>query len=232
MKRFCGVICLAMVVVLASCGGGGGGGTTIGSGTGSNSGGTGGQTLLTISLKGDYFSVPSSDPDFNATSGAGVITGLVQPNLGPNGFPVVTAKASDPATRIFDTNASGEIQWWTTAEPGVQVDVSQKADPLPFAFDNFYPTGQTGDATLMRTAHWKGTLNAPNTGTLIFDAFGDDDLWIFIDGKLAVDNGGVKGFQNPTDVSYSITIGAHTIDVFYADRSQSKATLALAVREQ
>jgi fibro-slime domain-containing protein len=188
--------------------------------------------LLTVTLTGDYFAVPSSDADFNAAGTGGLTTGLVQPTLGPNGFPRVTAKASDPATRIFDVDSNSEIQWWTTTHPGVTKDVSAKADPLPFAFDNFFPTGQTNDATLMRTAHWKGTIVAPSTGSLSFSGSADDDLWVFMDGALVVDNGGVKSFQTPVAQNVAITAGSHTIDIFYADRSQNKATLALAIREQ
>lgn len=231
MKRVLTLVGLSLGFLLVSCGGGGGNsaGTTLGSGSGS---GSGSQTLLTISLTGDYFAVPATDPDFNASGAGGVTTGLVQAQLGPNGFPVVTAKASDPTTRIFDAAANGEIQWWTTNQPGVTKDVSAKLDPLPFAFDNFYPTGQNTDQPLMRTAHWKGTLTAPNTGSLIFNGAADDDLWVFMDGVLIIDNGGVKSFQTPVAQTVPVTQGTHTLDVFYADRSQNKATLALAIREQ
>ena len=230
MKHVRTILGLLLVFVLVSCGGGGGGngsGITIGSGSGSGS-----QTLLTISLSGDYFAVPATDADFNASGTGGVTTGLVQSTLGPNGFPRVTAKASDPTTRIFDVDVNSEIQWWTTNHPGVTKDVSAKSDPLPFTFDNFFPTGQTSDLTLMRTAHWKGPLTAPKTGSLIFSGSADDDLWVFMDGVLVIDNGGVKGFQTPVAQTVPITAGAHTLDIFYADRSQNKATLALAIVEQ
>jgi fibro-slime domain-containing protein len=227
MKRVRTILGLSLVFVLVSCGGGGGGGGTTIGGSGSGS-----QTLLTISLTGDYFAVPATDADFNASGTGGVTTGLVQPTLGPNGFPRVTAKASDPTTRIFDVDANSEIQWWTTSHPGVTKDVAARSDPLPFAFDNFFSTGQTNDLTLMRTAHWKGTLTAPNTGSLIFNGAADDDLWVFMDGALIIDNGGVKSFQTPVAQTVPITAGAHTLDIFYADRSQNKATLALAIREQ
>jgi fibro-slime domain-containing protein len=228
MKHVRTILGLSLVFVLVSCGGGGGnnGGITIGNGSGSGS-----QTLLTISLTGDYFAVPATDADFNASGTGGVTTGLVQTTLGPNGFPRVTAKASDPTTRIFDVDANSEIQWWTTNHPGVTKDVAAKSDPLPFAFDNFFPNNQN-DLTLMRTAHWKGTLTAPNTGSLIFNGAADDDLWVFMDGVLVIDNGGVKSFQTPVAQTVPITAGAHTLDIFYADRSQNKATLALAIREQ
>jgi fibro-slime domain-containing protein len=228
MKHLWKIAGLSLIVVLASCGGGGGGNNGISLG----SSGSGSQTLLTVTLTGDYFAVPATDPDFNASGTGGLTTGLVQNTLGPDGFPVVTAKASNPGTRIFDVNASNEILWWSTTEPGVTKDVSAKADPLPFSFDNFFPTGQTNDLTLMRTAHWHGTINAPNTGSLIFNGAADDDLWVFMDGVLIVDNGGVKSFQTPVDVTTAVTAGAHTLDIFYADRSQNKATLVLAIREQ
>jgi len=215
--------------LLVSCGGGGGnaGGTTSGNGSGSGS-----QTLLTVSLSGDYYAVPVSDPDFNASGTGGVTTGLVQTTLGPDGLPVITAKAQQAGTTINDVNAVGEIQWWSAPRAGVVQDFSAKADPLPFSFNNFFPTGQADDSLTMRTVHWKGTITTTSAGTLIFDGAADDDLWVFVDNKLVVDNGGVKNFQAPVDVLLAVTAGSHTIDVFYADRSRAKATIALAIRLQ
>jgi fibro-slime domain-containing protein len=229
--KFAGTLLgLASMLLLVSCGGGGGGstgGTTSGNGSGSGS-----QTLLTVSLSGDYFAVPASDPDFNASGAGGVTTGLVQPTLGPDGLPVITSKAQQPGTTINDVNAVGEIQWWSAPRAGVVQDFAAKVDPLPFSFDNFFPAGQTSDSLTMRTVHWKGTITTTAAGTLIFDGAADDDLWVFVDSKLVVDNGGVKNFQAPVDVPLAVAAGTHSIDVFYADRSMAKATIALAIRLQ
>jgi fibro-slime domain-containing protein len=221
---------LSLVLSFAACGGGGsgsssGGGSTIGGG------GSGTPTMLTITLKGDYFAIPTNDPDFHP-AGTGPVAGLVQSTLGPTGLPMVSTKGRDPLYSISDLNSNSEILWWSTAEPGSVQDFSAKFDALPFTFQNFFPVNQTNDALFMRTVHWKGTITAPSAATLIFTEAADDSVWVFIDGKLVVDDGGIKSTQTAQDVSTPITTGDHSIDIFYADRSQAQAALGLVVRSQ
>jgi fibro-slime domain-containing protein len=216
---------LSIVLSLAACGGGGGGGS---SSIGGNSGGSGGQTLLTITMTGDYFTTPTTDPDFQGAE-TGLTTGLVQSTLGPNGFPKITTKGQTPTYAITDVNAGGEILWWSTSGRSRTQDVTAKADPLPFTFQNFFPTGQTTDSNFMRTAHWKGTISAPSAKTLTFTVFADDDLWIFIDGNLVVDDGGVKTNQAASSQTASVASGNHSIDIFYTDRHMTQASLGLGI---
>jgi fibro-slime domain-containing protein len=220
---------LPLIVALASCGGGGGGstgGSTIGGGTGSGS-----QSLLTITMTGDYFSSPTTDPDFQAVE-TGPVTGLVQPTLGPNGFPKVSTKGQTSTYSITDVNSNGEILWWSLSGRSKTQDITAKADTLPFTFQNFFPTGQTTDSNFMRTVHWKGTITSQSAKTLTFSVFADDDLWIYIDGNLVVDDGGVKSNQAASSQNVSLAAGNHTLDIFYTDRHTTQATLGLAVTSQ
>src|ERR1700727_421334 len=59
------------------------------------------------SVSASYFTITSLDPDTEAPI-TGVVPGLVQTTLGPDGLPVESA----PGT-FQDVNAAGELLWWT-----------------------------------------------------------------------------------------------------------------------
>jgi len=178
-------------------------------------------------VTGYYFKVQENDPDFGRGVDGGPVQGLVANTLGPDGLPVVTPfgrtymGGSGPITQV---NSKGELLWWSAgATPYVSVDkVSVDALPLNFP-NNFYPTGQTNDLTYFRSVHWEGTFVTPASGQITLSLGSDDDSWVFIDGKLAIDDGGVKGLDFVPNTITGLSAGTHTIDIFYDDRYPTDA---------
>ncbi len=72
------------------------------------------------------------------------------------------------------------------------------------------------------------TLTADYVGPLEYTFFGDDDLWVFLDGKLICDIGGVHSsigeFVDLRDYLPEGSTGTHTLSFFYTERGASGST--------
>jgi fibro-slime domain-containing protein len=202
-------------------GGGGGGG-----GADACQGG-GGPTVLAGRIR-DFH---DTHPDFEE----GVINldpGIVEPSLGSDGKPVYAGADGNPTTSgqaNFDT-------WYRDVE-GVNLGMDltlpleDAGNGLAFASDAFFPIdGQLfGDEGRPHNYHF--TLEAHATfryrGGEVFAFEGDDDLWAFIDRRLALDLGGVHGTESGA-VSLDelgLTPGeVYPLDVFFAERQTSGST--------
>jgi len=185
------------------------------------------------SLRGEYFILPSTYPDVGHGADDAIVRGLIEKRLGPDGLPVVTAHGrtyNGPSGPIRAVNAAGELLWFSnTGQNGIRREkvVTEK---LPFVFDGFYPDGQNADGGKAgyRTVHWSGSFVLAKPQSVGFKLGSDDDSWVFVDGSLVVDNGGVKPV---VDAPYTVTklaAGSHTFDVFYADRHGAGANLHLS----
>jgi fibro-slime domain-containing protein len=186
-----------------------------------------------VSLKGEYFILPGNHPDVEHDLDNKIVTGLVEKQLGPDGLPVATqfgrtfTGGSGPIT---DINAAGELMWYSTA--GTHGVRSEKVvtDALPLSFDNFFPDGRSGDGgdNGYLAVHWSGCFTLPAAHSIGFSLGSDDDSWVFVDGGLVDDNGGVKPLADAPFTSAQLAPGWHRFDVFYADRHTSGAQLHLS----
>jgi fibro-slime domain-containing protein len=192
---------------------------------------------LALSLQGNYYTLSSTHIDTLGGVDGTTITGLVLPALsgtpGTVGAAPVASGTSGPASGpISDKNGVNAIQWWTahtnvTADNSVNGGVSnQRTDAFvggvlggPGFANGFFPNGAGNDANGYRAVHWTGTFSV-GAGGAHLTLSADDDAWLFLNGGLAMDNGGVKAIGLAQTTTANLAAGTYVVDLFFADRHQ------------
>jgi hypothetical protein len=179
---------------------------------------------VTATLSATYFEVlgTSGDPDFNISNTPNLLLGS---SLGPDGLPVVTSPAG-----INDVGPGDQITWWSpTLNSNVQ-STGTGTITLPYS-SNMYAPDSTGnnDGTFFETAFFQGNFTLSASEAVEFLLGSDDDSFIYVDGQLIGQNPGVHGVTNVDFTSPVLSAGAHSIEVFYADREQTGAFLSLSL---
>jgi fibro-slime domain-containing protein len=105
--------------------------------------------------------------------------------------------------------------------------------PLPFNIPtNFFPDGpggSNGGDVGFTSAILFGTFITPAGGSVTFTLGSDDDAWVFLNGILVVDDGGVHAdTPAPTTIS-ELRPGSNGVEVFYADRHTVQAALTFGI---
>ncbi len=192
--------------------------------------------------------IHAGQPDFFQTccTSGGFDQGIVAAELGSDGTPVY---AGDPDKGTLTTHGAAAFNAWFHDVPGV--DLSTTID-LPFVaaavpsgpdvFDDeaFFPIddqlfgNQGGDHNYDFTVEAHAQILYGGGETYGFSS--DDDLWVFLDGRLAVDLGGLHASMSAS-VDLDQLAGQlglvkgqmFAFDVFYANREPTGAVLMMSV---
>lgn len=181
---------------------------------------------------------PTTHPDFEY-----IIQddrGIVEDELGSDMKPVYAGDPTTPTThgqQYFD-------QWFRDTE-GVNEAIPLSITLTPagggvYTYDNgdFFPIdGQgLGNEGRPHNFHFTYEIHASFTyeGGEVFTFTGDDDLFTFVNGRLAIDLGGVHGAENQTiDMdaqadALGISVGGtYALDFFFAERHTTESNFRI-----
>jgi fibro-slime domain-containing protein len=171
-----------------------------------------------------------------------------KPQYNPNPPPPPPGwNGSDPQI----TSAESFAEWYNTID-GVNLEIAgqivlEETEPgsgiYSFADDSFYPLTDMGFGNNV-TPNWAGQVFPDRNGSFTteihvqfmylpgqeFTYIGDDDVWVYIDGQLALDLGGLHGPVGGTIILDELGLipgENYNLDVFHAERCESGSTFRI-----
>lgn len=191
-----------------------------------------------------YYTISESDPDMGHMTN-GVFNNEVLNALGPNGLPVLNTSTYGCTSNCFtgtspsNITANGQITWWSPSlnpsyvtQTGTGTIDLNAGNAYTYNNGSFYPPNGTGsnDSTIgYQAAVFSSTLNVPTAESVNFTIGADDVAFLYLNGQIVCDLGGVHGDSTGTCISGTLNPGANTLELFYSDLEQSGAALTFSI---
>jgi fibro-slime domain-containing protein len=163
-------------------------------------------------------------PDFEDVVNGSVVKGIVEAELDERGKPVENRSvAAGASIHAF-------ADWYQDGPQNMQFELELKlaaAADGKFVFDStsFFPLDGKGYGNEYRDHNFGFTTEVHTSfvykGGEQFTFAGDDDVWVFIDGRLAIDLGGVHARSTATVALDTLGLdvgGRYPMDIFHAER--------------